>query len=285
MPRPDVAIVIGSPEDHPVREEVATLAKGNGFEFIEKATYEEAAALFVAESHLRPGRAVMLLCSQCVAHDSLPNAVKALKPKRPASGRIVVYAQDEWSGVVALDCIDAKAKDFLVPNYSLVELERHITCAFQGKSAYDVYNGVTGLSRGDKVFIAMPYNFDGKRHYDWGISIALKHLKLTPKLASDELGTEDLWKKIRRQIKMSKLVIANISQYERKGVNPNVTQEAQYARDKGVPVLFIRCADPRKGGRKPVPTNLKGLEWWDYHTCADLALKLYFGLLPCLKTP
>jgi hypothetical protein len=283
MPRTKVAIVIGGPADHPVREEVASLAKGSGFDYIERATHEEAADLLDADQHLGSDHAIMLLCSQCVANVSLPNAVTALKLKRPDSGSIVVYAQDEWSGALALDCIKAKADDFLVPNYSLAELARHIAAAFHRKQAYAVYKGVAGLAPGDIVFIAMPYDYDGYQHHDSGIAVALEHLRLKPQLALDEMRTENIWQKIRRQIKASKLVIANISRYGGKGVSPSVTQEEQYARGKNVPVLLIRCADPRKGGRKPGPANLKVHEWWDYYTCADLALKLYFGLRPCMK--
>ncbi|MGD1101850.1 MAG: hypothetical protein ABSA59_07250 [Terriglobia bacterium] len=283
MPRPDVAIVIGRPEDSPVGEEVATLARGSGFDFIEKATHEEAANLFVTDEHLGSGCAVMLLCSQCVVHDSLPNVVKALKRQRPDSGKIVVYAQYEWSGVVALDCIEAGAYDFLVPDSDRAELSWHITRAFHGESAYPVYTAATGLLPGAQVFIATRYDYDGRQHFNLGIAVALEHLELKPKLGLDEMGTEYIWQKIQGQIEASKLVIANISQYGGKGVSRYVTREEQYARSKNVPVLLIRCADPRKGGNEPVPANLKGRDWWDYYTCADLALKLYFGLRPCMK--
>jgi hypothetical protein len=227
----------------------------------------------------------MLLCSQCVVHDSLLNITTALTGHRPGSGRVVIYAQDEWSGELALACIQAGANDYLVPNYSLADLARHITCAFQGKSPYAIYKGVTKLAPGDQVFVAMPYDYDGLQQYDLGVAVALRYLKLNPVLASDELRTDFLRVEVHRQIDDSRLLIANISQYNRKGVNPNVAEEAQYAEDKGIPRLLIRCLDPLKGGRKQVPADLQGILRLDYHTCADLALKLYFGLSPYLGTP
>ncbi|MGA2269625.1 MAG: hypothetical protein ABSH44_14255 [Bryobacteraceae bacterium] len=289
MSHPDLAIVIGSPADHPIREEVERLAKGSGFEFVEKATHHEAADLLSAEPQLGSGRAFILLCSQCVVHDSLPNAVTVLRARRPDTGRVVVYAQDEWAGDVALNCIHAGAYDYLVPGYILSELSRHIIWAFQGgtphaESPYTVYEGVSGLATDAKVFIAMPYNYDGFQHYHLGVSVALTHLGLKPVLASGTMRPTFLRTEVHRLIDQCKLVIANVSQYSREGVNANVIEEAQYAEDKGIPVLQIRCRDPRKGGRKTDIADRLGLLRLDYYACADLAVKLYFGIMPCLQT-
>jgi hypothetical protein len=116
-----------------------------------------------------------------------------------------------------------------------------------------------------------------------GIELALRGLKLNPELASDRLTPHvSLWGDVCQKIEYSKFLIANISQYGRRGVNPNVTQEAAHAEVKGIPVLFVQCINSQRVGSKTPPANLKERVRWEYRTCADLALKLHYGFKPCM---
>ena len=274
LSNPKAAIVVDGAPDHPVTDIVQELAKANGFYFSREDSRRAASQVLHKSPKLGSQTVFLLLCTEGLTESSIADAVANLKDQRPDAARIVVYAQDgEWSGSLALDCIEAGACDFLVrTSYDRPQLMDRFSRALLGLPAYPRFRNVASLTRGSSVFIVTPFAPDARQDCNSGISIALKRLGIDPFLADYELRPSFLQGSICEQIKERKLVIANISQYGG-AANANVYFEIGYTRGQEIPVLLVRHRSQEK-----VPSDLQGVEYLEYDTCADLALRLYFGL-------
>ena len=274
MPNPNVALVIGSPPDLPVIEVVERCARENGWQYAEPKTVDETLELLAKDPGLGSSCTLALLC----ARDSatwLPQEVLRLATVR-SDARVLVSVADQTSGDLAMKC--ARARDYLVYDYGLADLEMHVAAAFKGKPAYPVFHCAASLRAGSSVFFAFQYDEDGWRTYLWAAAPAVERLGSTPVTGADTIVAAPIGVKTQDLITKCDVFVGNISGSRKKGVNRNVLNELGFAQGQGKPCLLIRALKAPQDGASAIPTDLHGLERVDYYTHADLAWKLYCAL-------
>ena len=284
---PKVAIIIGTVPDDPVKEIVKELAKVNNFFLLDDGidTPENAMDCLRSLPDLGADRAFMLLCSESIGDDAIAESTAELHALRGNAGQIIIYALSvEWGGQLALDCIEAGARDYLVRgSYDPDQLRDRIRSAMEGVApAHAEYRSATvdiapySINIPKHVFVITPFGPPLARDdYHDGIVVALERLNIPHLRADEERRSTFLHSKIRGQIDNSILVIANISKYGR-SANPNVYFEIGYAIGQDKPYILVR----RKNERGVLPSDIQGIEYLEYLNSADLALKLFFGLKP-----
>jgi hypothetical protein len=122
------------------------------------------------------------------------------------------------------------------------------------------------LAEGSPVRLLLPYTVNARDEFQRGILPALAALGRQPlPLDSSNPGQPEL--------DASGLVLADVSSYRPGGVDPWVLATATSALRGGRFVLLVRRA-----GSAALPPELEALEPLEYNCCAELALRLYFGL-------
>jgi len=275
-PNPNLAVVLGAPKEDPITEIVAAYCQRRFFYYaksVRKAS--ELIQLLKREPDLGKRRSLVVLCSGSARY-SLTQSIRRIKKQRPKAARIVIYATGlEEDGRFALDCIQAGACDYLVPgSYDVNQLQERLTLALESDTEYSPYPPFENLRsvRRLSVFVVTPFAALAADDYRSGIMVALKRLKIPYQRADDERLFTFLLSGICRQIDNHTVVICNISPFGR-APNPNVFLETGYAVATKKAVILAQRASNRK-----VPSDLQGLERLEYVNCADLTLKLYFGL-------
>jgi hypothetical protein len=275
QPNPRAAIVIGILPEDSILEEVLSLAKAHGFLPLQVAESRKAISHLQSAPELGRELTLIFLCSEFVSGSSLAQCIAELYQQRTEAARILIYAlPDEWAGQMAMDCIRENAWDYIVRDlHDYEKIRERVGRAFSGLPPYSEIN-IPRLNHHDKAFIITPYGPpDARNDYQSGIVPALESIHLVHVRGDDERRPTFLLRKVCEQIDESVLVIANISKYGR-SANANVYFEIGYALGRGKPVLLVRRANEQH----TVPSDLNGIECFDYANCTDLALMLYFGL-------
>jgi hypothetical protein len=128
--------------------------------------------------------------------------------------------------------------------------------------------GVTGCPKRvqldpQQVFVGMPLRDEFEDAYEYGIRRPLEELGLTVWRADEELKNIDLMCKICEGLQSSRYAVLNIS-----GWNANVLFELGLAYGLGRETLIIKDRESQ------VPTDLKGIEYFEYGYSGELREKL-----------
>jgi hypothetical protein len=128
--------------------------------------------------------------------------------------------------------------------------------------------GVTGCPKQvqldpQQVFVGMPLRDEFEDAYEYGIRRPLEELGLTVWRADEELKNIDLMCKICEGLQSSRYAVLNIS-----GWNANVLFELGLAYGLGRETLIIKDRESQ------VPTDLKGIEYFEYGYSGELREKL-----------
>ena len=109
----------------------------------------------------------------------------------------------------------------------------------------------------------MPFRDEYQDIYEYGIILALKHLKLDSWRADENFNNIDIMCKICFEIQKSEYAIINVSDW-----NPNVLFELGLCYGTNVKTIII------KDRRKSIPSNLQGVEYIEYSNSANLKKNL-----------
>jgi DNA-binding NtrC family response regulator len=270
-----IALAVGIRGDSEAVQMFKKLTMASGFGFLETQTPRDALQVLKAKPALGSQRTLILLGTRRT-DVNIPETIATFRRARKNS-EIIVYADyAHWSGELAISCLNAGARDFLVQGvHDGGLLKGQIRRALQGGSAYQRFN--LEIATG-KVFVVISYSLESLDDYLIGISPALRSLGMDPFLSTEGRGFGPLVKSLQQQIQETELVIANISRYGRRD-SPNVALEIGFAAGLGKPFMVIQRAED-----KTISPSMK-LEYLRYHSSADLAVQLYFGLHDCIAQP
>jgi DNA-binding NtrC family response regulator len=270
-----IALAVGTRGDSEAIQIFKKLTVASGFGFLKTQTPRDALQVLKAKPTLGSRRMLILLSTRR-SDRNIPEIIAAFRRARKTS-EIIVYADyAHWSGELAISCLNAGARDFLVQGiHDGRLLKRQIGRALQGRSAYQRFD--LEIATG-KVFVVMPYSLESLDDYMTGISPALRSLGMDPFLSTEGRDSGPLLKSLQRQMQETELVIANISRYGRSD-SPNVALEIGFATRLSKPFMVIQRAED-----EAISPSME-LECLRYHSSADLAAQLYFGLRDCMVQP
>jgi len=216
------------------------------------------------------GSVKILFCTN-KGDTAVDKAVDSLRD-RIRGAEVTVYAHGEHdSGELALDCLDCGARDFFNVTMPANLVGKRVEYALKkGVTPYPKIE--VDIASGSRVFVSTPYSPEAEIDIT-AMEAAIKRAGFFSQVSRETLPAEELYKKVTDEISESKLVVANCTVYTQSGHNANVFLEIGFALAKGIPVVyFMRVGSP------PLPALLRGKLCGQFHTAADLAVQLCYGL-------
>jgi hypothetical protein len=210
---------------------------------------------------------------------SLVDPEARLKQLRYFRRRIIVYAHTAQASAdnAVQYCHDGLADGYLVQGDAASEhsVEEMVRKLHRRIRLYSIKFNWLSAGKRPAAFISTPFDKGNLLVMKTAVELALTKLRFRVKWGN-EIRSETLHDEIKRGIRRSSLVVANINLDPRNHPhNPNVYFEVGLAKGFGRTVVLVRHASEE--GR-PLPADIHGCHWHSYDNEIDLALKLYHGL-------
>lgn len=174
------------------------------------------------------------------------------------------------------DAVSGEFTTNQVVEWRMHQFRARIARLLEGKDPYDPIGLPRPLERGEGVFIATTFEEQACSVFERGVTAAIESLgikAINPKYEY-RVGKK-ISDSVRDMIEGSALVIANIR--ETGGYhNPNVFYEVGFSEAQRKMILPCRHVTDQR----PAPIDIRDTGYLDYELSLDLALRLYFGLLP-----
>jgi hypothetical protein len=206
---------------------------------------------------------------------NIPDHLEGL---RAPNRQVIVYAHEKRASTrSAVEyCRSGLAHDYLVWGEKNSRVEQHVNSLYDRQCPYPKIGLTFGEAEGERgVFIATPYDNQNRIAMADAVDPALRAVGLRPRWADEVYRDSTIPEDVRRHIRESVVLIANIRQGPELAHNANVYYEAGQASALDKPVIFVRPLDEKD---LPVPADISARRRIEYDNPIDLAMRLYHGL-------